>query len=410
MTRIAPGLLGFAYLLVFFAGHLAATPSLSQRLRLGHRTPRAQGLVAVVVRGDVVVMRAHGGASRRLTTDKRAVMPRLAPTVRLVAYLSTLRGQYDRYGNPTAFGVWVVPTDGSRPAWRFATTRAEFSAFAWSPDGTRLAYERGRSIAVCDAVADRCVTLTRDGHHAISASGGAIAWSPDGRQIATGVPYLGRYEPSEMDVAVAAADGRRATNITIRLPAGVLGRESGRGSYPSGDGLTWAADGRHLLFATLGNGEGPPNLTGMWQVARSGGRASLLLGTPRGVRYENNPRGSPLFQPTSFALSPHGARLATDPNNRLWLGAANGTLGRFVNLRLSQNCVLAQYTWLIDGTGLAFVTVCFVPNHNAVTSRLYSLTLAAMRPRLLPRLNTPNSADQGEIQLAESHRCVACGF
>ena len=40
---------------------------------------------------------------------------------------------------------------------------------------------------------------------------------------------------------------------------------------PRGDGLSWRPDGHSLVFATLGEGAGPPNVTGIWQVADTGG-------------------------------------------------------------------------------------------------------------------------------------------
>src|SRR5918911_5093231 len=48
-------------------------------------------LVAVVIRGDVYVIRADGSARRRLTGDHHATSPRLSPTQRQVAYVDTSR-------------------------------------------------------------------------------------------------------------------------------------------------------------------------------------------------------------------------------------------------------------------------------------------------------------------------------
>ena len=170
----------------------------------------------------------------------------------------------------------------------------------------------------------------------------------------------------------------------------------------SGDGLTWRPDGRSLVFATLGEGAGPPNVTGIWQIADTGGSAHLLIGTPAGVREKGYPAGSPLQQPTHFMFSPNGAYLAMDPDNRLWVAHADGTQGRFFALHLARGCVLAQSTWLADSSGLAYVTLCAVPSSSSVPvlSRLYSITVHGATPHLLYALTDP---DQGKLDLAPAY-------
>jgi hypothetical protein len=108
-------------------------------------------------------------------------------------------------------------------------------------------------------------------------------------------------------------------------------------------------------------------------------------------------------------FSPNGVYLATDPDNRLWVAHADGTQGRFFDLHLAGNCMLAQSAWLADSSGLAYVVLCRIPNRDAVTSTLYSVTLTGA-PHLLAHVHSANSADQDELQLAPPHRGVTGGF
>jgi dipeptidyl aminopeptidase/acylaminoacyl peptidase len=371
---------------------------------------RMPAVVAVVIRGDVYVIRADGSARRRLTGDRHATSPRLSPTQRQVAYVDTSRSHKSASPYPTTGDAWVVAVDSPRARRLTAAPVADLATPFWSPDGRRLAFFAGTAITVCVVATDRCTSVLRSSHGARWDSSAGIAWSPDGRRIAVALPYTGTYYPHMMRVAIGNVVSGRATTSTIRFPSGALGRAIPPGSYPSGDGLTWRPDGHGLVFATLGEGAGPPNVTGIWQVADSGGSAHLLIGTPAGVREKGYPAGSPLQQPTRFMFSPNGAYLATDPENRLWVAHADGTQGRFFDLHLARDCVLTQSTWLADSSGLAYVVLCLIPNRNAVTATLYSLTLTGAPPHLLAHLYSANSADQDDLQVAPSYRCVACGY
>jgi Tol biopolymer transport system component len=325
-------------------------------------------LVAVVIRGDVYVIRADGSARRHLTGDHHATSPQLSPMQRQVAYVDTSRSHKGASPYPTMGDVWVVALRSSYARRLTAAPVADLATPFWSPDGRRLAFYEGTAIAVCVVATDRCTNVLRRSHGARWDSGASIAWSPDGRRIAVALPYTGTHYLHVMRVAIGNVVSGRVTTSTIRFPRGALGRDIPPGSYPSGDGLTWRPDGHSLVFATLGEGAGPPNVTGIWQVADSGGSAHLLIGTSAGVREEGYPAGSPLQQPTRFMFSPNGAYLATDPDNRLWVAHADGTQGRFYDLHLARDCVLAQSTWLADSSGLAYVVLCLVPNRNAVTA------------------------------------------
>jgi Tol biopolymer transport system component len=361
---------------------------------------RMPALVAVVIRGNVYVIRADGSARRRLTGDRHAMSPQLSPTQRQIAYFDTVRSHKGVSPYPTTGDVWVVAVRSSHARRLTAAPVADLVTPFWSPDGRRLAFYAGPAIAVCVVATDRCTSVLRSSHGARwDSRAPGIGWSPDGRRIAAALPYTGPSNPRVMRVAIGNVMNGRVTTSTIRFPSGVLGHDIPPGSYPSGDGLAWRPDGHSLVFATLGEGAGPSDVTGIWQVADTGGSAHLLIGTPAGVREEGYPAGSPLRQPMHFMFSPNGAYLATDPDNRLWVAHADGTQGRFFDLHVASRCVLAQSTWLADSSGLAYVTVCTVPGTSPVLvrSRLYSITVHGATPRLLDALTGP---DQGQLVIA----------
>jgi Tol biopolymer transport system component len=88
------------------------------------------------------------------------------------------------------------------------------SAPAWSPDGTRIAFEVADEIDVADATTSRRFTIS---------GGYEPAWSPDGRFIA--------YQCAGA-VCIANADG-----------SGMERQLASDGGHPS-----WAPDSRHLVF------------------------------------------------------------------------------------------------------------------------------------------------------------------
>jgi hypothetical protein len=207
----------------------------------------------------------------------------------------------------------------------------------------------------------------------------------------------------------------------VRFPPGALGLRTGNIPWSTpGDDPVWTPDGRGFLFSTTIVGEGPPSITGIWRVGAGGGLARMTIGTAAGVRRPPLPAGSPLAQATRFLLSPDRTLLATDPRQRLWVGKPDGRAGRFLPVHMPRYCVLAQYTWLSDGSGLAYVQLCPpAPNASApisksqagqhvnVQSTLFSVRLDGSPPRQLYRAI---SADQEVIDLAPATQCVLCGY
>jgi hypothetical protein len=194
--------------------------------------------------------------------------------------------------------------------------------------------------------------------------------------------------------------------ITIRLRPGILGTgvNPALGSYPVGDGLAFA-DNHHLLVGTVAKGEGY-QLTGVFIVPDTGGIARMVLGNGNGV-HGYPPFAPPLAGATQFRLSPERKYTATDPNNHFWI-SGEVAAPRTIPVPRGRSCVLSQWTWLPDSSGLAYVTACTI---SGVSPLHYRLTLATVSraggpPRMLYALRSKN---QSAIDLAPTYRCVACG-
>jgi hypothetical protein len=232
-----------------------------------------------------------------------------------------------------------------------------------------------------------------------------IVWSPGGREIAAALPpSTGSAPPRVLRILVTTPGSGRQRTITIRFRAGVLGRSSARGSHPVGDGLSFTRDGHHLLLATASNGMGY-GITGVFQVPDTGGTARMILGTGNGV-HGYPPYGQALTGATQFQMSPNGRYLATDPKERFWItgGVAHPYA---IAVPRGRSCALTQWTWLPDSSGLAYVTACTVPS----TPLVVRLTLASVSVSGAWRhtLAVVQSRNQGAIDLAPAHRCIACG-
>jgi len=99
---------------------------------------------------------------------------------------------------------------------------------AWSPDGSRIAYDNGHNIFVFDPNGAGGGTLVR--------AGVQPAWSPDGSKIAFEVT-VGPND-SEADIYVMNADGSDPVNLTQQIT--LVDREP-----------TWSPDGSRIAFRRL---------------------------------------------------------------------------------------------------------------------------------------------------------------
>jgi dipeptidyl aminopeptidase/acylaminoacyl peptidase len=251
--------------------------------------------------------------------------PALAPNGRLVAFtVTTVVEDKDRRHNE----VWMAPTDGSAPPYRFTSPGTEASNPVWSPDGALLAFTSRR-----EGGADSTTTtwFLRTGPAAgeafqVPGVNATPVWSPDGHQIA----YLWRGPQRDTgradrrrgwvsaDAITRGPDPRRFDGRVITyLPfkgdeRGYLGDPSivlpnhlyvvpAAGGEPrlltpgtlSQNGLDWSPDGRTIAFvqdSTEPDFLREDNNPDLWSVDVASGRLTRLT-SARG--YERSPKFSP---------------------------------------------------------------------------------------------------------------------
>ena len=129
-------------------------------------------------------------------------------------------------------GLVVLPAAGGE-ARRLASVPAGDTFFElaprWSPDGARIAFVRGRRIAVARVADSAVVMLTTPGS---GIADSRPAWSPDGRLVA--------FARGARDVFVVPSAGGRARAV---------GREDVHARLGYSDELSWTPNGRSLVYA-----------------------------------------------------------------------------------------------------------------------------------------------------------------
>jgi dipeptidyl aminopeptidase/acylaminoacyl peptidase len=113
---------------------------------------------------------------------KRVAAPQVSPDGRWAAFV-VVEPAYD--GKSQISDIWIVPTDGSRPARRMTSTAAREGTPAWRPDSRMIAFAAQRE----GDESEQIYTLALDGGEALrvsALSSGAASpvFSPDGTQLA----------------------------------------------------------------------------------------------------------------------------------------------------------------------------------------------------------------------------------
>jgi Tol biopolymer transport system component len=238
-------------------------------------------------------------------------------------------------GPPSA--IWVMNDDGSGQAKVADTTQG--SSLAWSPDGTRLAFQDVGGI----------YTINADGTgetRLVGTSNGESwpAWSPDGTKLAfrsltaggivvANVDGTGRRTVTKDDVASPAwsPDGRRLAYSRSGHIYVVNVDGTGEKRLPTTDGFedspTWSPDGRQIAFRS--------NST-ISVVDLDGGRARALA-SPGGTALVN-PQGkgadklaTPRGDPSTPQWSPDGSKIVfavyqTGEACSIWIMSADGSV------------------------------------------------------------------------------------
>jgi TolB protein len=147
----------------------------------------------------------------RFATPQPALYPSFSPDGRRVVYAGIVSqvGDTDR-------GIFAEDADGGGLTTLFDVPGAYDSGPAWSPDGTRIAFEsdadvnganpaRDMEIWVMNADGSAPTQLTHDNAHSEGA-----AWSPDGRYLA----YSSGPDNTHEDIHVMTATGQPISQLT----------------------------------------------------------------------------------------------------------------------------------------------------------------------------------------------------
>jgi Tol biopolymer transport system component len=195
-------------------------------------------------------MAGDGSAQTNLTgspsTDQH---PTWSPDGRKIAFASNRDGAH--------MDIWVMNADGSSPVNLTPLPDSSGSGEAgtepaWSPDGTRIAYNYQGDVWVMNIDGSGKVNLTED--PAKPAAGWQPAWSPNGSAIA----YI-----KDFDVWVMGADGSNKTQLTTTT--------GGSGTEKAPD---WSPDGTRIAYERSGQ---------IWRMNADGtGQKAVSAGTGKG--------------------------------------------------------------------------------------------------------------------------------
>ena len=192
---------------------------------------------------DIATMQPSGRGVRRLTTNSAAdTNPRWSPDGSRIAF---------ERGNLRGFGLWLMSPSG-RGQRKIANDALEPS---WSPDGRWIAYRSFRALGVW--------VVRPDGSGRQRILRGNITdpvWSPDGKSLlfetSDKVWMLQGSQAARVRLGAAPAwspDGKRvASRVGLRLvtssPTGDAPRTVARVGKTGGGYPTWSPDGRQIMF------------------------------------------------------------------------------------------------------------------------------------------------------------------
>jgi TolB protein len=277
---------------------------------------------------DLWTVRTDGhGAGKIVGGSGWEESPAWSPDGSRIAFEKSFYEAGDRFDFLTTIDVWTVAPDGRDR--RNVTRDGSASSPAWSPDGRALAYARGDGIFV----------VRRDGsrrrHIVRRADPTTPAWSPDGGRIAF-------TAPGELWIVGANGRGRR-----------LLARDAS-----SDTRAVWSPDGRWIAYAG-----GSRGVFGVFVVSPAGGRPRLLSRRAEEALW-----------------SPDGSRIAlvrsgTPREAGIFLSAPDGRGTRRLTRGLD-----TEPTWSPEGRGIAFrrgLLVGDIHVVNADGSGLRNLTRTA---------------------------------
>ncbi|MGZ4365776.1 MAG: TolB family protein [Gaiellaceae bacterium] len=257
--------------------------------------------------------------------------PTWSPDHRLIAFERWVRLGVDERGEGTGRGDLMVMTADGRSVRRLiadARGAGPWGGPLWSPDGTRIAFEKK----------GRIWTIKPDGTEARAlAVGECPAWSPEGRQIA-----FNRFTGDRSEYFVMDASGRNQRRLVPAFTGDTYWR------------LSWSPIGRQIAFL------GSPVV---------GVDVSLYLVDAAGTHLRKLARGLSSKDTSTAEWSPDGSKLLIERGGRqdsaFVLNAAGGGLRRVATGTDTPE-------WSPDGRNIVFVKAngnLFVVNANGGSPR-----------------------------------------
>jgi TolB protein len=229
-----------------------------------------------------------GAEPRKLTSGGSGYNPDYSPDGRRIAFER-------RFGGVKPDAILTMAPDGSSPTVVPTTCAADpclgDNSPAWSPDGTRLVFERAFGPILDDEAAGglELITSNADGSGErtilrslpLGKEPHDAQWSPDGTRIAVNVLNIKAKPRNGSAIYVLNADGSDFRQITPpRLNAG---------------NPDWSPDGKRIVFNSSYEGQAAVEI----YTVRSDGNGLK--------RVRNEPKDSISFQPV---WSPNGKRIA----------------------------------------------------------------------------------------------------
>jgi hypothetical protein len=271
-------------------------------------TAAATGLLAFDDRGQIYTSRPDGSERTQLTHARgptQDVKPAWSPDGRRIVFV---RGRLEGQSSFKPFALYVMNADGTRQRRIPHTNDQGGVAPAWSPDGTKIAFSAGSP--------GHIYTIEPDGTRrtrvaGVPANSSDVAWSPDGTQIGFD-SNAHRRNDYIFNVYTIQADGTRLRRLT-HVPS----------QY-----VEWTPDGRRIIFNRYTSSG---RFLGEFIAPASGSPAIRLL--PPTHHYN---RYGP-FGPSVVSWSPDGEAITV---SGLTPGASPPAI----------------YLANADGTGLTFVT------------------------------------------------------
>ena len=263
---------------------------------------------------DIYVMNADGSEQANLTNSTaRDWHPAWSPDGTKIAFDSDRDGDHD---------IYVMDADGSNVT-QLTSNTDDDRVPSWSPDGSKIAFQSGGDgipkIHVMNADGSGQTQLTGTGELDFHP-----AWSPEGDEIAFGCSTGANWEIHLMNV-----DGSGQTNLT---------NDSARDSDPA-----WSPNGAKIAFAS--------DRDGNWEIYVINADGSGQ------VRLTDSPAAD-----TRPAWSPDGSEIAFESNrNGKWQMYVMGADGSEPRNLLTSDENEGMPIWSRDGSKIAFVRVLATP-------------------------------------------------